>query len=223
MLSATLQVIANVRSVTALEPTTYLAAGATAELELDVNAMQNGSPAAGQTIAWTGGTGIAFDSATSTTDALGNASIQATLGPLPAGTQALATGCGWGTVCGQFTVSSVGPSSWEIAIASGGLQHTTGGAALNPVVAQVTDGAGHPLLGATVTVGQTVRALVVCPPTGRCPTAPVLAAGSTVVVSDAAGQVSVSPLVSPGTATTTALAFSTGTQGFATTTVSSSP
>ncbi len=223
MLSATLQVIANVRSVTALEPTTYLAAGATAELELDVNAMQNGSPAAGQTIAWTGGTGIAFDSATSTTDALGDAAVQATLGPLASGTPAVATGCGWGTVCGQFTVTPVAPELWQIAIVSGGLQEATGGAALNPVVAQVTDGAGHPLLGATVTVGQTVRALVVCPPTGRCPTAPVLDAGSVVVISDATGDVSVPPLVVPGTATTTSLAFSTGIQGFATTTVSSSP
>jgi len=75
-----------------------------------------------------------------------------------------------------------------------------------------------------VTVGQTARALdVTCPSEGRCPAAPVLASASSVAVSDLNGDVTVTPLVVSGAATMTAMAFSTGTQGFATAQVSSSP
>jgi hypothetical protein len=51
----------------------------------------------------------------------------------------------------------------------------------------------------------------------------VLASGESSGISDAHGEVPVTPMVVPGVATTTSLAFSAGLQGFATAVVSSSP
>jgi hypothetical protein len=212
------------RSLTAMEPQTYVAAGARAGLELDASAVQSSAAAAGLAIAWTGKSGFAVGAGSSTTNAAGDTSMQAMLGPLGSGSQTTASACAWTTVCAMFTATGVTDSAWQIEIASGGQQAAAGGAALNPVAALVTDGAGHQLLGATVTVGQTVRALDgTCPVEGRCPAAPVLASSTGVYVSDASGTVSVTPLVVAGTATTTAIAFSAGTNGFATAVVSSQP
>jgi hypothetical protein len=211
-------------SLASLEPQTYVAACATASLTLQAAATQSGGPATGVVVAWTGATGFAVSGSSSTTNAAGDAAAQATVGPLAVGAQAAVKACAWTTACAMFNATGVAGSVLEIAIASGGQQAATGGAALKPVTAQVTDGAGHPVLGATVTVGQTARALdAPCPATGRCPAAPVLAQSQGSAVSDANGMVSVTPLVVPGTATSTALAFSVGTQGFATAVVSSTP
>jgi hypothetical protein len=224
MVSAGLTVLANVRSVTAAEPSTYVAAGASVAMDLDAAAVQNGSAAVGQSVLWTGAAGFTVSGGSSTTDAAGHASAQGAVGPIAAGSTATASACVWATVCAPFGATGVGASALQIAIVSGGQQAATGGAALSSVVAQVTDGSGHPVAGATVTVGQTARALdVVCPSQGRCPAAPVLATASSAVVSDLNGDVTVAPLVAPGKATMTAIAFSTGTQGFATVQVSSSP
>ena len=120
----------------------------------------------------------------------------------------------------SFTVLP-GPSN--VSIVSGANQFVTGGAPFQPVVIQVTDAAGTPIPWAPVRVGQTVRALVPCPPQGRCPAAPTLASSNAVLTTDPRGTVSVQPMVIVGTATTTALSFSFGAQGFATTEVSSTP
>lgn len=211
------------RTLVAEEPQTYVGAGATVAMELDVMAIQDGSAVAGQAVAWTGSTDFATQGSSSTTDAKGNGSMQATLGPMAAGAQGTVSACAWTTVCAQFQATGVSGSVLQVAIASGGLQAVTG-VALNPVVALVTDDSGHPIVGVPVTVGQTARKLdVVCPSQGRCPVGGVLATASSMVVSDLRGMVSVTPLVVQGTATVTALAFSAGTQGFATAEVSSTP
>ncbi len=211
-------------ALTSLEPQTYVAAGATAALSLQAAATQSGGPAAGIQVAWTRASGFALSGSISTTNAAGSAAMQATLGPLAAGSQAAVKACAWKTACAMFNATGVAASALQIAIATGGQQAATGGAALLLVTAQVMDGSGHPVLGATVTVGQTARALnAACPSTGRCPAAPVLAASESTLVSDANGMVSMTPLGVTGTATSTSLAFSTGTQGFATAVVSSEP
>jgi len=211
-----------VRSLTAVEPQTYVAAGATVAMELDVMAIQDGSVVV-QPVAWTGSADFVTQGSSSTTDANGHGSVQATLGPIAAGAQGAVSACAWTTVCAQFQATGVSGSVLEVAIASGGLQAVTG-AALKPVVALVTDAAGHPVVGVPVTVGQTARALdVACPGQGRCPVGGVLATASSVGVSDLQGMVSVTSLVVQGTATVTSLAFSAGTQGFATAEVSSTP
>jgi hypothetical protein len=222
--SAPLVVQANALAVTAVVPQFYVAAGAAVAETLSLTATAGGSAAAGQAVSWTGGPGFAVSAGSSTTGASGGASVQGNVGPLSGGVSATANGCVWGTVCAQFTATGVSASVWQVAVVGGGNQAVSGATPLNPVVAQVTDAAGHPLPGATVTVGQTVRAYEgSCPPEGRCPAGAVLASGSASAVSDANGKVSVSPMVVQGVATTTSLEFSAGLQGFATAVVSSVP
>ena len=109
-------------------------------------------------------------------------------------------------------------------LTSGGQQAVTGGATPAPVTAWVSDGAGHSVAGAAVTVYQTVTALTLdCPPQGRCPAQPVLASKVTVATTDENGLVSVMPLMVTGSATSTQMAFSVGSAGFATARVTSRP
>jgi hypothetical protein len=220
--SANLTVVPVVQGVTISLAQVYVAENVAVPLNLTANVAQNGAAASGQTVAWAGFPLFSPGGASSVTDSFGNATAQVTLGPMAATVSDKATACAWTTVCAQFTGTAISAANWGIAIASGGNQNATGGAALAPVVAQVTDGNGHPLAGATVTVGQTVRAFdASCPAEGRCPAAPTLASGSSTLVSDIHGDVSVQPMTIAGTATTTSLAFSAGLNGFATAVVSS--
>ncbi len=222
--SATLVVAANVFGVTAVLPQFYIAAGATVAETLSLLAVEDGNPAAGQTATWTGSTGFVTSGAASTTDATGAASMQAELGPLSAGASASVSGCVWSTMCARFTAAGVSNTVWQVEVVSGGNQTVSGGGSLNPVLVEVTDGFGHAVQGATVIVGQTVRAFDgTCPADGRCPLGAVLGSAQSSGISDANGLVSVTPTVLPGVATTTSLAFSTGLQGFATAVVSSVP
>jgi hypothetical protein len=224
MVSSALAVEPNVYGVTATVSQFYVAEGAAVAETLALTAVENGGAATGQAVSWTGSNGFSVSAGSSTTDANGAASVQATAGPLPGGVSATASGCVWTTVCAQFTATAVSATVWQITVTSGGNQSVSGGAALSPVVVQVTDPAGHPLPGAPVTVGQTVRAYAgICPAEGRCPAGSVLATGGSSGVSDANGNLAVTPMGVPGVATTTSLAFSAGLQGFATAVVSSLP
>ncbi len=109
-------------------------------------------------------------------------------------------------------------------LVSGGGQTVSGGAIASPIVVQVVDAAGHPVVAAAVNVYQTVTAWPgVCPTTGRCPAAPVLV--SQVIEIDAGmdGSATITPLSTGGSGTQTEVAISVGTQGFATTTVIREP
>ena len=211
-------------SLAALEGPSYVAEGAIVQATLHVLALSNGSPAVALPVAWKGSPGFVLGQAETATDSAGEAAAEYAIGPLAAGGGASATVCGWSAVCGSFTALGVGQAHLQVAVASGGGQAATGGAALMPVVVRVSDGAGHAVAGAAVTVYQTVTALTLaCPPVGRCPAQPVLGSQVTVVSSAADGTVSVSPRALTGSATQTHLAFSVGTAGYITATVSSRP
>jgi hypothetical protein len=204
-------------SVTALNQATYAAAGATITLPLNAAALYNGTPAAGQAVVWTMSGGFGSATTNTVTNSSGLVAEVSILGPMTAGGHATATACTWGNVCAEFDGYGVDPAVEAIAVMSGAGQAATGGAALAPVVVKVVDGAGHPVAAAAVSVYQTVTAYAgPCPATGRCPAAEVLASQATVVVSGIDGTISVVPLVVSGTATQTEIAFSVGTQGFAT-------
>ena len=222
--SAALTVVPNVRNVTALEPVTYVAESATVTLELDLVAVQNGGPAGSQTVTWSGQGAYLPGSSTSVTDASGKSAVQAAVGPLIAGQQASVSACAWTTICTQFAAQGVAAGVWQLRSVSGGTQNLSEGVALAPVVVQVTDGAGHVVAGAPVTVGQTMTALIEpCPSQGRCPAVPGLASEVTVATTDLNGRVTVMPLSIPGVATQTAISFSSGTQGFLTAVLTDTP
>jgi hypothetical protein len=107
------------------------------------------------------------------------------------------------------------PSQWRLTVVSGAGQSVVKGSALAPVTLQVTDAAGQPVQGATVTVHQDVQAWEgVCPTQGRCAAAPVLTSSTATVASDASGNLVVTPLVVAGQPQVVNLVATTGTSGF---------
>ncbi len=222
--SLAFQVVANDDSLNALDAVTYVAEGVLVQATLEASATSNGAAAAGVPVVWTGSAGVALEHVESTTAADGTVSAEVALGPLAGGAAAGARACAWGNVCADFTVVGTTQAHLQVVLTSGGQQAVTGGAAPAPVQAWVSDGAGHSVAGAAVTVYQTVTALTLdCPSQGRCPAQPVLASKVTVTTTDANGLVSVAPLVVTGSATSTQMAFSVGSAGFATAKVTSRP
>ncbi len=211
-------------ALTTTNGTVYIAEGASTSLSLQVLAKENGSVSAHQPVHWAAGAGITLAATDVLTDSGGQASVQAVLGPLAGGVQASATACAWTSVCVPFYGVGVAAGDLRVILVSGGGQVLSGGEAALPIVVQVVDGAGHPVVAAAVNVYQTVTAWPGdCPTSGRCPAAPVLLSRVTEVVSSMDGTAVLTPLSVDGTATQTEVAISAGTQGFATTTVIREP
>jgi hypothetical protein len=119
-------------------------------------------------------------------------------------------------VCAGFAAVGVDPAAWRVVVVSGAGQSVASGTAFAPVVLRVTDASGDPVAGAEVELHQAVEAAEMpCPARGRCPVAPLLAVGTSAVVSDANGLVSLTPLQLAGTGEVTQVAAAAGTQGFA--------
>jgi hypothetical protein len=207
-----------VRTVSSATQSLFVAAGGSVNWTVSLQALQDGAGLPGVEVAWSAsGQGVALESASEVTDATGTASVSAQVSGLSAGSEATVTGCAWGTDCANWTVNSVDPSVLQVGVSSGGNQSVTNGSALGPVMLQVSDGAGHPVAGATVNVAQTVDAWEGdCAVPGRCAAAPVLASSKTMAVSDVNGNVAVAPQLVPGVAQVVNIAVSAGTSGFAT-------
>jgi hypothetical protein len=174
---------------------------------------------------WTEAAGtLAFaDGGMTVSDGNGLAAIAVTTGPLAAGEQAAGMACAFANVCGSFTVSGVDPSQWVLTAVEGQVQSIEATGILQPVAIQVTDGAGHPVIGAPVTVYQTVSGFQVCPAEGRCPVAPVYETSQASAVSDKNGLIVVVPKQLTGMAETTTIAAAAGTQGFLSMTLQKQP
>jgi hypothetical protein len=204
-----------VRTLTVVQPTEYVAAGATVQWTPQVMVSDNSAAVAGTTVSWTVTSGpMTLGAGSSTVNTAGVAQMPVTVGPLASGAQVLGQACGWGTVCAGFGSVGVDPSFWRLEIVSGAGQTVSGGAALETVVLRVTDGLGHPVVGAPVQIYQEVAGAVVCPVQGRCPAAPVYEKGQAAAASDGNGLLSVVPMQRMGIAEATNIAASTGTQGF---------
>ena len=204
------------RSISALQPLEYIAAGAAVAWSPQAAVIQNGAPAAGVAVAWSASAGLTLPASSSLANPSGIAQIAAIAGPLAAGAQATAQACAWTNLCANFSAIGVDPSAWRIVVVNGANQSVSAPAIFAPVVLMVTDGNGNPVAGAPVAIYQTVNTgEMPCPAHGPCPIAPMLAASQTSATSDANGLVSVVPMQLAGFAEVTNLAAATGTQGFA--------
>lgn len=126
-------------------------------------------------------------------------------------------------MCGNFTAIGVDPSLWTLTAIEGAAQSVASSSILQPVVFQVTDGAGDPVIGVPVTVYQTVTGWVVCPATGACPIAATYETTQSTGVSDENGLVLVTPSQIAGTPEITKIAVSAGTRGFAAVSLGKTP
>jgi hypothetical protein len=227
MPSALTYITAATIQAVAITPTSaYLAAGASAQWTVSLTATQNGLPAATTPVTWSNSSTLTLSAAQTSTSAAGLATVTVQTGPIAAGSTGTVTGCAWTSVCATWTVYGIDPSQWRITPTSGAGQTLALGIPPAPINLQVTDAAGNPLPGALVTLYQTDYAWeAACPvaTTARCPSAPVLATSKTTAVSDTDGLITVTPLLTPNTPQTLAIAAVTGTSGFATTTLTLHP
>jgi len=203
-------------AVAMLTPNFYVAAGQTVGLAPEVSVSKAGAFTPGIAVTWSAlGAGLSFpDGSQSISDSNGLASIAVNAGPIASSAVATGTACAWTAICADFNAIGVDPSLWTPVAIQGGTQSVGSGSNLQPVVFQITDGSGDPVIGAPVAFFQTVTSWVVCPGTGRCPTAETYQTGQTSAVSDRNGLVVVTPLQLAGTPEVTTIAVSTGTQGF---------
>jgi len=136
----------------------------------------------------------------------------------------MGTACVWTTVCASFAGIGVDASLWTPGVIVGAGQSVTAasGIQLASVALQVTDGAGHPVVGAPVEVYQAVESYQVCPARGSCPPTQVYGTSKASLVSDIHGLVEIAPQ-QVGMAETTVIAVATGTQGFLSLRLSKTP
>ncbi len=215
-----------VRTVAMNSAPQYLAAGASGSWSVALAATQDGAVAAGVPVAWsTTGVGFTLTPPGEMTAANGTAGVVVQVNGIAGGSANVVTGCAWSTVCSSWTVYGVAAPQWVIAVSSGGGQSVrTGGVGLAPVMMQVTDGAGHALPGAAVTVYQTAYAWEgTCGNIGACASAPVLGTSRSSAVSDANGMVQVAPMRVPGVAQMVRIAGAAGTRGLATASLAVTP
>ncbi len=187
-------------SITALNGTLYLAQGAIFNWTPQALALSNAVPYPGQTVSWSGEADAAVTAASSVTNLSGIAQIQVTAGPLAAASTAtvyacLAGGVRGGNGCAGFAIIADDPSTATMVSVSGTIQTLAAGDPIAPVVLQVVDVSGNSMAGATVNFYETLRQWEPpCPPSGACPTAPVLATQTVQATSDSNGMVTLTPL-----------------------------
>jgi hypothetical protein len=205
-----------VRTITAVNPAEYIAAGAIVSWTPQISLTDNLTSIAGIPISWQAISGrIAVSPSQSAANEQGIAQSSATAGPLAADAQASITACAWLTTCTIFTAQGVDPGDLSLAILSGASQSVSAGSTFVPVVLEVTDSAGHPVAGATVQIYQTIDAWQPqCPNHGPCPIAPVYNSSVTALTSDANGLITITPIQLTDATETTNVVASTGTHGF---------
>jgi hypothetical protein len=203
-----------VRSAGIMTGTSYVAAGTSGSWTVLLAATQDGLPVAGAPVIWTAGSGVSLSSSSTVTDATGAAAVTVSAAQMSAGSVTV-TGCAWASACASWTVTAVDSSQWTVTARAGAGQSVSVGTALSAVTLGVTDTAGHALEGAAVSIYQTTDGWEgVCPVTGRCAAAPVLASEQSTAVSDGNGNVTVTPLEVPGLPQVVNIAAVTGSQGF---------
>jgi IPT/TIG domain len=213
---ASFTAVALVRTATSVQAAEYVAEGATVVWLPQMMVTDNSASTAGVLVNWSATAGpIVLSPSQTQVNTSGIAETVATIGPLAAGAEAVASGCAWTSVCASFTAYGVGAADLRLVVVSGANQIVSADSTLVPVVLQVTDTDSHPVAGAVAQIYQTVNAWEgACPARGACPIAPVYASSASSITSDANGMITVTPQQIAGVAGVTNIAAATGTQGF---------
>ena len=207
-------------ALTVLTPVFYIAAGQQVGLRPVVSLSNAGVAVPNAAVTWSAvSAGLAFPNGSqSASDGNGLATIAVNAGPLASAAQVSGTACAAigasPALCGSFAAVGVDPSLWTLTAIEGGAQSVAATSILQPVVFQVTDGKGDPVIGVPATIYQAVSAYQVCPAHGACPIAETYQTAQSTGVSDSNGLIVVAAQQLAGTPQTTTMAVTAGTQGF---------
>lgn len=199
--------------ISALTPSLSLAAGSSINWIAAALVLGNGVPAAGQTVTWEAGAGIAIPAgATSTSSTDGLASKTLSVGPLARGQLVTATACLNGTTqCASFNALGARPEFATLEPVSGTSQSIAITGTPAPIVLRVRDMDGNAMAGGVVTLYQALYAWAPpCPPHGRCAQPELLGYQTATAVSGLDGTVSFTPASIPGVPTGTIGLAATG-------------
>jgi hypothetical protein len=191
------------QAISALTPNLYLAAGATAQWTPQGLVLTNGTPAANAVVTWTPVTGgVSAPTTASLSASNGIVTQQLAAGPLNAGVVVPVNAClASNGGCAQFNVVSVSPATAELVPIVGVAQNISSGQAFTPVTLEVTDPAGNPMAGATVTFYETLDAWTPpCSAETACPPAPLIEQQTVQVTSASDGTVVLDPIAGSGQA-----------------------
>ena len=193
-------------TITALNSTLSVAAGATVTWPVQALVLLSGSPAASQSVAWqTTVTGIAPQGSTAAiTTSAGIATRNLTVGPLSEGQQVTIQACLNGnSTCATFTANGARPEYAQLQAVSGNAQSMTTASTPSSLVFRLFDMDGNPMAGGTVTIYQALYAWTApCSVHTVCPAGTLLATQSAAATSAIDGSVSFAPASLPGVATT---------------------
>ncbi len=210
--------VAAAESVTLRRPTQYVAAEAGAPFHPEAQVTGSASPTA---VAWQA---LSPSITLGAVHVSGSSSEVDATGSLRAGETTSVRACVSAVVCTQETLTGVADDDLQLQMVSGGGQSVPASATLEQVTLRVTDTAGHPVAGATVSVYQRVTGWQPpCAAPGRCAVAPVYGAEPVALTSDDDGLVSVDPLQYTATAAATSITATAGTVGVLTVTLQKTP
>ena len=202
----------------------YVAAGASGTWTPTLLATVNGAPVSGVPVTWTAGSGIVLASTQALTGQDGGAKATVNVGPIASGSVQTVGGCAWATQCAPWNLFGVDPSLLQLQILSGAGQSLPVSASFGALTLQITDGSGHSVQDAAVSIYQRVLGSVApCSSPDRCAAAPVLAYNEMKADSGGDGSLNLQPLQVPGVAQTVEIAITFGTQGFLTLTLVKTP
>ena len=195
-------------ALASLTPQLSLAAGQLFSWTVQALALANGSPAAGQSVAWQSSAGISAPSAPVVTGASGIAAQTLTVGPLAEGQTAAIDAClngitqGGTNQCVAFTAFGARPEYAVLTPVSGTAQDIPASATPAQIVLRLLDMNSNPMAGGTVTLYQSLYAWTPpCAPHTVCPPGTLLATQSSTATSAVDGSVVFTPASLPGVAT----------------------
>lgn len=192
-------------SLAALTPMLSVAAGVTVDWTAQALALNNGTPAPGQTVFWQTTPTIRIQGAsTATTDPSGIAAKALSVGPLTKGQQTTSSACLNGTSqCVSFTALGARPEFAYVEPVSGTAQSLLASSTPNQITLRVRDMNGNPMAAGTVTFYQALYAWTPpCSGHGRCAQAQLLATQTSTTTSTLDGSVAFIPAAIPGVPTT---------------------
>ncbi len=197
----------------ALNPDISLAAGATVNWTTQALVLKNGTPSAGETVAWQPAAGFTANGSTAAVTATSGVAAKAlTVGPLTRGQQASAAACLNGTQqCVTFSALGARPEYATLEPVAGTSQSILASTSPSQIILRVRDMDGNAMAGGIVTLYQALYAWAPpCPPHGRCAQAQLLATQTSSATSGLDGTVSFAPASIPGVPTNVVGAAATG-------------